>query len=535
MGGMDYWLGQLLSLLFYIMTLIVYNRARKEYVGGKIAAAINLIMIFLLILFANDFVDYFLASLVPLAPDIITILKILIKLAAICVLFFGGLRFFVTQKAGAEAPRDTGLFDGMDLEVKPDSSVQAAPDPSATYDMPRQVQKPTLGRYEIIGQLGKGAMGIVYKGRDPKLNRLTAIKTIRFMDEYDEDKVEAIKSNFYREAELAAKLSHKNIVTVFDVGEDLDVSYLAMEYLEGKSLEQYTVQGDPLPVDQCIDIILQVCGALGYAHGRGIIHRDIKPGNIMVLPNGLIKVMDFGIARAIGGTRTKTGIIKGTPFYMSPEQAKGMALTPASDIFSLGIVFYQLLTGRLPFTGDTMAGIIYQTANVDPEPAESYNSSISPPVLGILKKSLSKAPEERFSTAAEMASELKALIAESGKEPPKPAESLSESAKGALAVKSVSGLQQTPGPISESEKDEASDPLDFDDLDQMVAEDTGFPKRMNGAGGREQELILERNRGGGRFRNCCDQPFFWRLSVWPWQERPIISGSAPMRTIAWSK
>ncbi|MCP3954758.1 MAG: serine/threonine protein kinase, partial [Desulfobacterales bacterium] len=221
--------------------------------------------------------------------------------------------------------------------------------------------RPALGRYEILGQIGKGAMGVVYKGRDPKLQRLTAIKTIRFGDDFDEDQVDKIKKQFYREAELVAKLSHPNIVAIYDVGEDLDLSYLAMEYLEGESLERYTRAADRLSVGQCIQVLIQVCDALAYAHSRDIVHRDIKPANIMLLKNGVVKVTDFGVARSTVGSQTRTGVVKGTPYYMSPEQAKGEKVTGISDIFSLGVVFYQLLTGRLPFTGENLAAIMYQT------------------------------------------------------------------------------------------------------------------------------------------------------------------------------
>lgn len=412
-SGVDYWLGQLLSLIFYIMTIIVYNRARREYVGGKIAAAINLIMVFLAILLLTDFVDYFLVTLVPLGDDIITILKILLKLIAICVLFFGGLRFFTTKSDEAEFSPDEDLLDGIDTALPRESESGPVVDQNkketvVLQDIPQK--KPTLGRYEIIEQIGKGAMGIVYKGRDPKLNRLTAIKTIRFMDEFDEDKVEQIKDQFYREAEVVARLSHKNIVTIYDVGEDLDLSYLAMEYLEGESLEKYTPEDKLLPIEKCIDYLIQVCEALNCAHGMGIVHRDIKPGNIMVMKNGLVKVTDFGIARAAGGTKTRTGIIKGTPFYMSPEQAKGEVATGASDIFSLGVLFYQLLTGKLPFTGENLATIMYQSANVDPEPASTYNPNLDQGVLDILKRALEKNPQDRFDTAGEMAEALRQLL-----------------------------------------------------------------------------------------------------------------------------
>ena len=405
----DYWLAQLLILVFYIMTLLIYLRARNEYIGGKIGAAINLIMVFLLVLFLSDIVDYFFHMFLPVSNDTILIIKILLRLVAICVLFFGGLRFFVGKKragsvimqpaesvndvAGGIVPpkeADTRLtLDGKDL---------AAGDEKAL---------PQLGRYQILKQLGRGAMGIVYLGRDPKLNRLTAIKTIRFSDETDDRRLELIREHFYREAEVVARLSHPNIVTIYDVGEDVDLSYLAMEYLEGESLEKYT-QPEHLPsVRKTVDIICQVCDALDYAHKNGIIHRDIKPANIMVLKSGVIKVMDFGIARATFGTKTRTGIIKGTPYYMSPEQSKGERLTGSSDIFSLGVVFYQLLTGKLPFDGENVAAIMYQITTVAPSPPTRLNPNIDNSTLEILMKSLEKNPENRYTSAKEMADHIR--------------------------------------------------------------------------------------------------------------------------------
>jgi hypothetical protein len=408
-GGVDYWLGQLLSLVFYLMTIVVYNRAKKEYVGGKIAAAINLIMVCLIILFFTDFIDYFLLKLVPLGNDTITILKILLKLTAICVLFFGGLRFFASGSTASGLENDTDMLAGIQSELPQPQMPTPPADSKATVVIQDLSEKkmPRLGRYEILEQIGKGAMGIVYKGRDPKLNRLTAIKTIRFIDEYSEDKVEQIKAQFYREAEVVAKLSHKHIVRMYDVGEDLDLSYLAMEFLEGESLERHTSTENLLGLGQCLDYIIQVCEALHYAHSQGVVHRDIKPGNIMILEDGLVKVMDFGIARAAGGTKTRTGIIKGTPFYMSPEQAKGASITGASDIFSLGVLLYQLLTGRLPFAGENFATIMYQAANAAPEPVTTYRPDVDPAIVSILDKALEKNPEMRFGSAKEMADALR--------------------------------------------------------------------------------------------------------------------------------
>ena len=253
-------------------------------------------------------------------------------------------------------------------------------------------------------------MGIVYKGKDPILNRLTAIKTIRFSDEFDEDKVDVIKTHFYREAEVVAKLSHPNIVTIYDVGEDLDLSFLAMEYLQGESLEKYTSKGNLFPVKKCLEIIAQVCDALEYAHTHDIIHRDIKPANIMLLGDGSIKVTDFGIARATTSTKTRTGIIKGTPYYMSPEQTKGLKLSGRSDIFSLGVVFYQLLTGKLPFDGENMAAIMYQITSVNPTPPIEYRPDINKPILTVLNKALVKDHDKRYAHARDMGKHIRMII-----------------------------------------------------------------------------------------------------------------------------
>jgi len=454
-GGVDFWLGQLLSLFFYLMTIIVYNRAKKEYVGGKIAAAINLIMVCLAILLLSDFIDYFLLKLVPISPDIITILKILMKLIAICVLFFGGLRFFSSRPASSDIDTAADVLGELETDF-PESEPSIDSDSSATIlieDLAAE-KKPRLGRYEVLEQIGKGAMGIVYKGRDPKLNRLTAIKTIRFIDEFDEDKVERVKAQFYCEAEVVAKLSHKNIVMMYDVGEDLDLSYLAMEYLEGESLERHTSPDNLLPLERCLHYLIQVCEALDYAHRQGIVHRDIKPGNIMILKDGLIKVMDFGIARAAGSTKTRTGIIKGTPFYMSPEQARGGDITGSSDIFALGVLFYQLLTGRLPFKGENLATIMYQTANVAPEPVTTFQPDLDPSIVKILDKALEKDPQMRFASAQEMADALRDAV-------------------NALATPSVHSENR-----SKSIDMSGSESIDASDLRQVMKKDA----RQKGAG-----------------------------------------------------
>jgi tRNA A-37 threonylcarbamoyl transferase component Bud32 len=416
-NGLNYWLAQLLILVFYIMTLLIYNRARNEYIGGKIGAAINLIMGFLLVLFLSDLADYFLFLILPGHEDIVQIVKILLRLAAICILFFGGLRFFVGRSRAVEVMQHTvDLRDHEAQQPKSEAPIQ----PKMTQVVKTVVKKlPKLGRYEILEQIGRGAMGIVYKGKDPILNRLTAIKTIRFSDEFDEENVDVIKAQFYREAEVVARLSHPNIVTIYDVGEDLDLSFLAMEYLQGESLEKYTSKGNLFPVKKCLEIIAQVCDALEYAHTHDIIHRDIKPANIMLLGDGSIKVTDFGIARATTSTKTRTGIIKGTPYYMSPEQTKGLKLSGRSDIFSLGVVFYQLLTGRLPFDGENMAAIMYQITSVNPTPPREYRPEINKPILTVLNKALEKDHDKRYAHARAMGKHVRMIIekmSEIGKE-----------------------------------------------------------------------------------------------------------------------
>lgn len=408
-ANLNYWMAQVLILVFYVMTLVIYSRARYEYMGGKIGKAINLIVLFLLFLFLSDIVDYFFIMLVPLAADTILIIKILLRLVAICVLFFGGMRFFSGRSAPVEIVRQTvALGGGTQAAPKPMEKPVAAVDKTVVIEGDAGTT-PMLGRYEIIEQLGRGAMGIVYKGRDPKLNRLTAIKTIRFSDEFDESQVVQIKEHFYREAEVVAKLSHPNIVTIYDVGEDLDLSYLAMEYLEGENLDKFTHRENLLPIKRCIDVVAQVCEGLDYAHRHDIIHRDVKPANIMMMKDGVVKVMDFGIARATTSTRTRTGVIKGTPYYMSPEQTQGKKLTGQSDIFSLGVVFYQLITGRLPFDGDNMAAIMYQIASVEPESPATYNPKVNQAVQAILKRAMAKSLQKRYPSAGKMAEHLRLL------------------------------------------------------------------------------------------------------------------------------
>ena len=267
----------------------------------------------------------------------------------------------------------------------------------------------TVGRYKIIGELGKGSMGLVYKAQDPKINRLVAIKTIRFSDEFDEDVIHDIKERFFREAEIAGKLSHPSIVTIHDVGDDRDLTYMAMEFLEGEDLDSFIKRKNLPPIRRVLDIVREIAEALDFAHKSDVIHRDVKPANVMLLNNGHVKVTDFGIAKAISSSRTKTGVILGTPNYMSPEQIMGQKIDSKSDIFSLGVLFYQLLTGELPFHGDNLSGLLYQITQVKHPSPRSYNPKIPKVCEQILEKALAKDPNNRFKSAGDMAHIISAL------------------------------------------------------------------------------------------------------------------------------
>jgi serine/threonine-protein kinase len=270
--------------------------------------------------------------------------------------------------------------------------------------------KPTLGRYEVTGELGRGAMGVVYKGQDPKIRRTVAIKTVSLSD-FDEENVASIKERFFREAESAGLLTHPNIVTIYDCGEEHDLAYIAMEYLEGEDLEHYTKPENLLTLRETLSIITFVAEALDYAHSRGIVHRDIKPANIMRLKGtDEIKVTDFGIARITSSSQTKTGVVLGTPSYMSPEQVAGKKVDGRSDIFSLGVVLFVLLTGRKPFVGEDITTLMFKIAK-EPHPSvREMNQKIPRVVEKIVDKALEKDLENRYQKAGQIAAHLRQVV-----------------------------------------------------------------------------------------------------------------------------
>jgi CHASE2 domain-containing sensor protein len=259
--------------------------------------------------------------------------------------------------------------------------------------------KPTLGRYEILQELGQGAMGTVYLGKDPSINREVAIKTVTYAD-IAADELSDVKARFFREAEAAGKLSHPNIVTIYDMGEDYDMAYIAMELLKGNDLTHYCRKGNLLPVKRVLKLVGAVAEALGYAHSQEVVHRDIKPANIILVEDDQVKVADFGIARVMSSSNTQTGIIFGTPNYMSPEQVAGKKVDGRSDLFSLGVVFYELLTGEKPFKGDSMTALLYAVSNTEYVPLIDVAPKTAPCCVEIVEKLLAKGVSKRYQTAA---------------------------------------------------------------------------------------------------------------------------------------
>lgn len=295
----------------------------------------------------------------------------------------------------------------QDPEIEP---VQSEPlselaneSPSANAQVFKDADRiESLGRYKVTGVLGKGAMGTVFKGIDPAINRPVALKTIRLDFVSDEKELEELRDRLFREAQAAGKLSHPNIVTIYDVGSEGTMQYIAMECLEGEVLEDLINKKVQFSYKIIANVIIQICNALDYAHEQGIVHRDIKPANIMVLKDYSVKVMDFGIARVDSSSMTKTGIAMGTPNYISPELLQGKDVDRRCDIFSLGVVIYEMLTGRRPFKGENMTALIYSIINKDPIPPSTINESIPAIYDHIVLNALKKNPVERYQKVSDL-------------------------------------------------------------------------------------------------------------------------------------
>jgi serine/threonine-protein kinase len=275
------------------------------------------------------------------------------------------------------------------------------------------VEKPMLGRYQVEKELGKGAMGVVYLGKDPKIGRVVAIKTMALSQEFEGEELADARERFFREAETAGRLQHQNIVTIFDAGEEHDLAYIAMEFLKGKDLADFCKDGQLLPVPRVLTIVARVAEALAYAHRQNVVHRDIKPANIMYeFDSDTVKVTDFGIARITDSSKTKTGLVLGTPSFMSPEQIAGKKVDGRSDLYSLGVMLFQMLTGVLPFRGDSMAELMYKIANEEAPDVRLIRKELGEKLAGVVALSMAKRPEMRYQDGDQFAADLRAIAAE---------------------------------------------------------------------------------------------------------------------------
>ncbi|HME08193.1 MAG TPA: serine/threonine-protein kinase [Bryobacteraceae bacterium] len=305
-----------------------------------------------------------------------------------------------------------------------------------------------IGRYQILGELGRGAMGIVYRAQDPAIGRIVAIKTIRFSDLTDPHERDRLRGRLVKEAQTAGALSHPNIVTIYDVVEEEGTAYVFMECVNGPGLETLMSGPKPPKKDLAISILRQTAGALDYAHSQGIVHRDIKPANIMLHEGLQAKITDFGVAKILSHEMTQSGLMTGTPNYMSPEQAQGHMVDGRADQFALGVVAYELLTGEKPFIGDTLPALLYKIVRDRPIAPQRLNPTLPAEVEPVLLRALAKNPDDRFNSCVEFAKALDAALVSNPKWAPLP--------RGAVhAMPTVVAMEtkEIPEPVSRPEQE----------------------------------------------------------------------------------
>jgi serine/threonine protein kinase len=305
-----------------------------------------------------------------------------------------------------------------------------------------------FGRYEILAELGRGAMGIVYKARDPKINRVVAVKTVSLAGQPPEEELE-YRERFFREAEAAGRLSHPGIVTIFDVGEEPETHapYIVMEFVAGQSLDKLLLARDDnkLPPEVALKVALELAEALDCAHGQGVVHRDLKPANILVTEDGHVKIADFGVAKLNLANHTLGGRVLGTPAYMSPEQLGGQEVDGRSDLFSLGVVLYTVLTGYRPFQGNSALTVAFKVVNRDPVPATVLDTELPPGLDYIITRAIAKDPSQRYQRGMEMVLDIQDL--QQGREPWSKAKQ-PDSAGGTLQSATDTGRFSSLGPLA---------------------------------------------------------------------------------------
>ena len=328
-----------------------------------------------------------------------------------------------------------------------------------------------IGKYEIQGELGTGGMGVVYKGWDPAISREVAIKGVNKKSLEDSER-ETVLSRFRQEAQAVGRLVHPRIVQIYDFIEDENAAYIIMELVHGKTLAQHLERKDSFGLREICQIITQTLDGIGYAHGQGVIHRDMKSANVMINNDGRVKINDFGIARIDSTTLTRVGDLVGTPSFMSPEQFRGEHIDGTTDLYSIGVIAYELLTGRRPFVGG-LAAIMHQVLNAIPAKPSSLNSALSPEVDQVLGKVLAKNPADRYKTAAEFSAAFKkAIDASLGVVEPQPA---AAAPNADMLLNAARMLNKTPlagNPINGNAADEAEEM----DEDSPIFIDTGIKK-----------------------------------------------------------
>jgi len=310
------------------------------------------------------------------------------------------------KKDQEEAKKKLGLTSWLKLRLLGEDKEASPVDSQFLADLSDVT---TVGRYEIVGKLGQGSMGVVFLGRDPYINRHVAIKVSRPASDVKGEKADKYREKFFLEAQSAGKLMHPGIVAIYDAGMYKDFCYITMEYVDGPSLQKYCTGENLLPISKAVEIIFAVCHSLDYAHNRGLVHCDIKPSNIVLGKTGEVKITDFGIAQVKTAQTSSKGII-GSPGYMSPEQIKEEPVDGKSDIFSLGCVFYELLTGRKTFPGENYFSIMYKTTNEEPVPITKVRPEVPEILWKIAAKALSKAPEQRYQSAMDFAYDLRVAL-----------------------------------------------------------------------------------------------------------------------------
>jgi len=325
-------------------------------------------------------------------------------------------------------------------DAAPPSAQQRAVTPGtvavpAAGTAPLRPDRPMLGRYRIDRELGRGSMGTVYLGHDPQIGRPVAIKTMALSREFEGHELDEARARFFREAEMAGRLRHPDIVAIFDAGEERGLAFIAMEYVQGHDLLRHTAPSRLLPVPVVLETLARVALALAYAHTQGVVHRDVKPANVMIEPDtGAIKVTDFGIARITDACRTRTGMVLGTPSFMSPEQMAGRRVDGRTDLYSLGVMLFQLLTGALPHPTDSMAQLMYQIANEPAPDVRSLRPELPEALANVVALALEKRPEMRYADGGQMAEDLRAVASMMA----------GEAAPAAAAPADPAGAAQTP-------------------------------------------------------------------------------------------